>query len=128
MMDQLEAVRAVVTVLNGAEPTDNDDTNGIADLTETATALVIGLEAAGYRIRPAPPLPPGTARVEILAHREFATLSPAGKVRIEGPPEKAGPGAFVFTPQGVWLGIVLQPGTVYEIKPESRIIVPGLTQ
>lgn len=123
MTDRSAAVDAVVAVLNGAEPDDTDDGESLAELRETATALVYGLEATGWRIRPAPPLPAGMARVEILAHAQFAQMGPEGKIRIEGPPEPQ-PGAFLLTPDRVWLGVILQPGRVYEIRPESRILVP----
>lgn len=130
MMNEREealAVGALSPVIRNLMPAPDDPDAGLSEdeLLDFTRGLVLGLDAAGYRIREVPPLPDGAARVELIANNQFAVLGPAGKLKLGNLPEGTGPGLFAFSAGGLWQGVVLHPDTVYTLQPESRLILPS---
>ena len=111
------ALTPIVKEITGEEE-DSEATRG------TVLFIVEELDKAHYRIREAPPLPPGTARVELLARNQFATMGPAGKLLIGGLPSGSGVSLFTLGPGGLWVGVILHPDTEYDVKPKSKLVIP----
>lgn len=114
------AAKALTPIV--AEITGEDATSAATQ--GTVVFIVEGLDKAHYRIREAPPLPPGTARVELLARNQFAQMGPEGKLIVGGLPAGTGVSMFTLGPGGLWVGVILHPDTQYDVKPKTRLIVP----